>query len=59
MGAAMVATSQTSGTVYAPGYRYHPVIVAQVGATLAQILPNPFSQASRTLLDLIYRWVRK
>jgi G6PDH family F420-dependent oxidoreductase len=42
MGAAMAATVHTCGTVCAPGYRYHPAIVAQMGATLAQMFPGRF-----------------
>lgn len=40
MGAALMATSHTCGTVTTPGYRYHPAIVAQMGATLAQMFPG-------------------
>lgn len=42
LGAAMQATSLPFGMVNAPGYRYHPVIVAQAAATLAQMFPERF-----------------
>lgn len=42
MGAAMAATGHTCGTVCSPGYRYHPAIVAQMGATLSQMFPGRF-----------------
>ena len=42
LGAAMEATSMTCGTVNAPGYRYHPAIVAQAAATLRQMYPDRF-----------------
>jgi probable non-F420 flavinoid oxidoreductase len=37
LGAALEATSLSFGTVTAPGYRYHPAIVAQAAATLASM----------------------
>lgn len=40
LGAAMQATSLSFGIVNAPGYRYHPVIIAQAAATLAQMFPG-------------------
>lgn len=40
IGAAMQATTLPIGMVCAPGQRYHPVIVAQAAATLAEMFPN-------------------
>jgi coenzyme F420-dependent glucose-6-phosphate dehydrogenase len=40
LGAALQATSMTLGTVCAPGQRYHPAIVAQAAATLAEMYPD-------------------
>jgi probable non-F420 flavinoid oxidoreductase len=37
LGAALQATEMTFGTVSAPGQRYHPAIVAQAAATLAEM----------------------
>lgn len=42
MGAAMQATGFSMGTVNAPGQRYHPAIIAQASATLAQMFPDRF-----------------
>jgi coenzyme F420-dependent glucose-6-phosphate dehydrogenase len=42
LGAAMQATKLSFGTVNAPGYRYHPAIVAQAAATLAVMFPGRF-----------------
>ena len=42
LGAAMQATALTFGTVSAPGWRYHPAIVAQKAATLAVMFPGRF-----------------
>ena len=42
LGAAMQATSFTYGIVNAPGQRYHPAIIAQAAATLAQMFPHRF-----------------
>ena len=42
LGAAMQATSLSFGVVNAPGYRYHPVIIAQAAATLQQMFPDRF-----------------
>ena len=42
LGAAMEATDLTFGTVNAPGYRYHPAIVAQAAATLREMYPGRF-----------------
>lgn len=43
LGAAMQATSIPFSVVCAPGQRYHPAIVAQAVATLAEMFPNRFS----------------
>ncbi len=40
LGAAMQATKLTFGVVNAPGQRYHPAIVAQAAATLAEMFPD-------------------
>lgn len=42
LGAAMQATSLSFGVVNAPGDRYHPAIVAQAAATLADMFPDRF-----------------
>lgn len=42
LGAALNATSLTFGCVNAPGWRYHPAIVAQAAATLAVMYPDRF-----------------
>ena len=42
LGAAMQATSLPFGVICAPGQRYHPAIVAQAAATLAEMFPNRF-----------------
>jgi probable non-F420 flavinoid oxidoreductase len=42
LGAAMESTSLTFGTVNAPGYRYHPTVVAQAAATLRLMYPERF-----------------
>jgi coenzyme F420-dependent glucose-6-phosphate dehydrogenase len=42
LGAAMQATSLPFGVITAPGYRYHPAIVAQGAATLAEMFPGRF-----------------
>jgi len=42
MGAALQATSLPMGLVNAPGQRYHPAIVAQASATLAEMFPGRF-----------------
>jgi coenzyme F420-dependent glucose-6-phosphate dehydrogenase len=42
LGAAMNATSLPFGVVCAPGQRYHPAIVAQAAATLAEMNPGRF-----------------
>ncbi|MET1055727.1 MAG: TIGR03885 family FMN-dependent LLM class oxidoreductase [Pedobacter sp.] len=43
LGAAMQATSLPFGSVCAPGQRYHPAIVAQAIATLADMFPGRYS----------------
>jgi probable non-F420 flavinoid oxidoreductase len=40
LGAALERTSLSFGTVCAPGQRYHPAIVAQAAATLAEMYPD-------------------
>jgi probable non-F420 flavinoid oxidoreductase len=40
LGAAMQATSLPFGIISAPGYRYHPAIIAQGAATLAEMYPD-------------------
>lgn len=40
LGAAMQATTLPFRTVSAPGYRYHPAILAQAGATLSFMYPD-------------------
>ncbi len=42
LGAAMHATPLSFGVVNAPGQRYHPAIVAQAAATLAEMFPRRF-----------------
>ncbi|PIG91502.1 TIGR03885 family FMN-dependent LLM class oxidoreductase [Gloeocapsopsis sp. IPPAS B-1203] len=42
LGAAMQAVPLTFGVVCAPGQRYHPAIVAQAAATLAEMFPERF-----------------
>jgi probable non-F420 flavinoid oxidoreductase len=42
LGAALQATSLRFGCVNAPGQRYHPAIVAQAAATLAELFPGRF-----------------
>jgi probable non-F420 flavinoid oxidoreductase len=40
LGAAMQATQLSFGMVCAPGQRYHPAIIAQAAATLAEMFPD-------------------
>ena len=40
LGAAMQATALPIGVISAPGYRYHPAIIAQGAATLAEMFPD-------------------
>lgn len=42
LGAVMQATKLPCGVVCAPGQRYHPAIVAQAAATLAEMFPERF-----------------
>jgi coenzyme F420-dependent glucose-6-phosphate dehydrogenase len=42
LGAAMAATRLPLGVISAPGYRYHPAILAQGAATLAEMFPGRF-----------------
>ena len=42
LGAALQATPLAFGTVCAPGQRYHPAIIAQAAATLAEMYPDRF-----------------
>jgi probable non-F420 flavinoid oxidoreductase len=48
LGAAMQATSLPFGVVNAPGQRYHPAIIAQAAATLAELFPGRLSIALGT-----------
>jgi len=38
----MQATNLPYGVVCAPGQRYHPAIITQPAATLAEMFPNRF-----------------
>lgn len=42
LGSALEATSFRFGTVCAPGQRYHPAVIAQAAATLAEMYPGRF-----------------
>ena len=42
LGAALATTELPFGVVNAPGQRYHPTVVAQAAATLAQMFPGRF-----------------
>jgi coenzyme F420-dependent glucose-6-phosphate dehydrogenase len=42
LGASLASTSIPFGVVNAPGQRYHPAIVAQAAATLAEMFPDRF-----------------
>ena len=42
LGAALATTPLSFGTVCAPGQRYHPAIIAQASATLAEMFPDRF-----------------
>jgi coenzyme F420-dependent glucose-6-phosphate dehydrogenase len=64
LGAALQATSLSFGVVNAPGQRYHPAIIAQAAATLADLFPERFWMAAGTgqaLNELITgeRWPSK
>jgi coenzyme F420-dependent glucose-6-phosphate dehydrogenase len=52
MAAALQATGLPMGTVCAPGQRYHPAVVAQAAATLAEMYPDRFWLALGTGQDL-------
>jgi coenzyme F420-dependent glucose-6-phosphate dehydrogenase len=45
LGAAMQATTIPFGMVCAPGPRYHPALLAQAAATLAEMFPGRFTMA--------------
>src|SRR4029453_6371411 len=49
LGAALQATSLPFGVVNAPGDRYHPAIIAQAAATLAELFPDRFWVALGTV----------
>lgn len=40
LGAAMQATTLPFGMISAPGYRYHPAVLAQAAATIAEMFPD-------------------
>jgi probable non-F420 flavinoid oxidoreductase len=42
LGAALASTALPFGVVNAPGQRYHPAIIAQAAATLAEMFPGRF-----------------
>ncbi|MFC5998800.1 TIGR03885 family FMN-dependent LLM class oxidoreductase [Quadrisphaera sp. GCM10027208] len=42
LGAAMATTNLPFGVVSAPGQRYHPAVIAQASATLAEMFPDRF-----------------
>ena len=42
LGAAMQATRFSFGCISAPGYRYHPAILAQAAATIGEMFPGRF-----------------
>lgn len=42
LGAAMARTKFPAGVICAAGYRYHPAVVAQAAATLAEMFPDRF-----------------
>lgn len=42
LGAALQATSFPIGVISAPGYRYHPAVIAQAAATLGEMFPGRF-----------------
>ncbi|GAB3255686.1 TIGR03885 family FMN-dependent LLM class oxidoreductase [Larkinella harenae] len=48
LGAALQATNLPLGVVNAPGQRYHPAIIAQAAATLAEMFPERFWMAVGT-----------
>jgi len=42
LGSALAVTDLSYGTVNAPGYRYHPAVIAQAAATLRELYPERF-----------------
>jgi coenzyme F420-dependent glucose-6-phosphate dehydrogenase len=42
LGAALARSTMSLGTVCAPGQRYHPAVIAQAAATLADMFPDRF-----------------
>jgi probable non-F420 flavinoid oxidoreductase len=48
LGAALHATRLPFGVVTAPGQRYHPAVIAQAAATLAELFPDRFWMALGT-----------
>jgi coenzyme F420-dependent glucose-6-phosphate dehydrogenase len=52
LGAALHATALPMGVVNAPGQRYHPAIIAQAAATLAEMFPDRFWLAVGSGQDL-------
>jgi coenzyme F420-dependent glucose-6-phosphate dehydrogenase len=52
LGAALEATQLAMGVVNAPGQRYHPAIIAQAAATLAEMYPERFWLAVGSGQDL-------
>ena len=48
LGAALQATALPFGVVTAPGQRYHPAVIAQAAATLAEMFPDRFWMALGT-----------
>ena len=40
LGGALATTQLSFGTVSAPGFRYHPAVLAQAAATLSEMFPN-------------------
>jgi alkanesulfonate monooxygenase SsuD/methylene tetrahydromethanopterin reductase-like flavin-dependent oxidoreductase (luciferase family) len=44
LGAALASTTLPFGVVNAPGQRYHPAIIGQAIATLAQMFPGRFGR---------------
>ncbi|MBP1805106.1 TIGR03885 family FMN-dependent LLM class oxidoreductase [Rubellimicrobium aerolatum] len=42
LGAALARTRFPIGSICAPGYRYHPAVVAQAAATLSEMFPGRF-----------------
>jgi probable non-F420 flavinoid oxidoreductase len=64
LGAALQATRLSFGVVNAPGQRYHPAIIAQAAATLAEMFPDRFFIAvgsGQALNELVTggRWLTK